>query len=199
MLQLLSWLWAPSAVPSGATARSHLPKGCGHRAAGNTWAARRLLSLVRENASREWELNLSTTSPDLLLAGSCPDPYLLGRGMERQGSPNTWRRFLTCGLTAELHVLGHRSRSEAWPWKGAGTPWAGCRPPKGCQPSDDTMLGVLKSPHSEVFCIVRALIPSLVFPLFSAEFVFAHKSLNQHSVEPGKSRELEHLIRKRHF
>lgn len=37
------------------------------------------------------------------------------------------------------------------------------------------------------------------FLLFSAEFVFAHKALNQHNVEPGKSRELEHLIRKRHF
>lgn len=96
-------------------------------------------------------------------------------------------------------AVGHGSRSEAWPWKGAGTPWAGCRPPKGCQPSDDTTLGVLKSPQSKVFCIVRVLIPSLVFLLFSAEFVFGHRALNQHSVEPGKSRELEHLIRIRHF
>lgn len=77
-------------------------------------------------------------------------------------------------------AVGHRSRSEAWPWKSAGTPWAwaGCRPPKGCQPSDDTTLGVLKNPQSELFCTVHALIPSLVFQLFSAEFVFGQKALN---------------------
>lgn len=68
-----------------------------------------------------------------------------------------------------------------------------------CQPSDDTTLSVLKSPQSKIFCIVRVLIPSLVFLLFSGEFVFGHRALNKHSVDPGKSRELEHLIRRRHF
>lgn len=96
-------------------------------------------------------------------------------------------------------AVGHRSRSEARPWKGAGTPWAGCRPPRGCQHSDDTTLAVLKSPQREVFCIVHVLIPTLVFLLFSAEFVLGHKALKQHRVEPGKPSELEHLNRKRHF
>lgn len=64
-----------------------------------------VLSLARESAWREWKQNFSTTSLDVLLAGSCPDPCLLGRGMERHGSPNTWRRLLTCGLTPELCVL----------------------------------------------------------------------------------------------
>lgn len=137
-----------------------------------TWAGHSLLSLVRENAWKKWELNLSTTSLDHLLAGSCCDPCLLGKAQLSK----------CCGeLTCSPHLqppsrapcaVGHRSRSEPRPWKGAGTPWAGCRPPRGCQPSDDTMLGVLKSPQSKLFCIVHALIPSLVFLLFSAEFVF---------------------------
>lgn len=50
--------------------------------------------------------------------------------MERQGSPNTWRRLLTCSLTAELRVLwdtgsglrhGH-ARVLALPELAAGLP-----------------------------------------------------------------------------
>lgn len=60
------------------------------------------------------------------------------------------------------------------------------RPPIGCQRTDGTMLGVLKSPQTKVFCIVRVLIQSPVFLLFSVAFGLGHKALNQHSAEPGK-------------
>lgn len=102
-LQPLSWLWAPLAVPSWATAQCTQPHHCCWQYMSRPKAV--VLSLVWENAWREWDLNSSAISLDLLLAGSCPDLYLLGRGMEKDGSPNAWRRFLACGLTAELHVL----------------------------------------------------------------------------------------------
>lgn len=94
-----------------------------------------VLSLLRKNVWREWDPNLSTTSLDLLLAGSC----LLRKSMssqERHGKPQ-FSKYLDKILCLWPHsrapcAVGHRSRSEAWPWKGAGTSWVGCRPPKGC-------------------------------------------------------------------
>lgn len=64
---------------------------------------------------------------------------------------------------------------------------AGLQGRVGCQGSDGSTLGVLRSPRTKAFHIVRALIQSPVFLLFSVAFGLGHKALNQHSAEPGKS------------
>lgn len=64
---------------------------------------------------------------------------------------------------------------------------AGLQGRVGCQGSDGSTLGVLRSPQTKAFHIVRALIQSPVFLLFSVAFGLGHKALNQHSAEPGKS------------
>lgn len=104
-----------------------------------------------------------------------------------------------CPRTRAPCAVGQGSGSVGWLRRGAGTPWAGCGPPVGCQHSDGTTLGVLKSPQTRVFHIVHVLIQSPVFLLFSVAFGLGHKALNQHSAEPGKSKGLKHLIRTRHF
>lgn len=150
----------------------------------------------REDRSPESRTRLlCPPSLEVLLAGPSPDPCLLGRGMEKHGSLKPWRRFLTFGLTPK--VLW--DRGGGWLWRGAGTLQASCGPTVGCQRPDGTTLGDLKSPQTKVFRIVRELIQSPVFLLFSVAFGLGHKGLTEHSAEPGKSKGLKHLMRTRHF
>lgn len=191
----------------GSTARQHFLEGYRHSSTEkNTtrlsgWTQRlvsRLWQRLGENAWREWEQDLSTVSPspDILLPAASPDPCLLGRGMTHQSpggcsSPVASHQSLVCSGARE-QVCGAAVKGCCFTL----TSW---RPPVGCQHFDGTTLCVLKSPQNKVFHTVRALILSPVFLLFSVAFVLGHKSLNQHSAELGKSKELKQLISTRLF